>query len=153
MIYSWPFPLLYRKGWNQKIAIGKCSQKEFLVFHSQLNWYIFHTFHNKNGFSHSLGWLSFLVIYPAMYTRAIFISLEKDGSKFSRLSNISEPSTQSLWSQDVHRWSGLTSNLSIVTFWFKNKDVCLICSFSIYRWTFNKIGATWSLAKFTKFFF
>ena len=35
---------------KQKITIGKCGQKELLVFHSLLNWYIFHTFRNKNGF-------------------------------------------------------------------------------------------------------
>ena len=30
-------------------TIRKCDQKEPLVFHDQLNWYIFNTFHNKNG--------------------------------------------------------------------------------------------------------
>ena len=50
MIYNKPFPLLYGKGWNKKITIGKCGQEELLVFHGQLDWYIFHTFHDKNGF-------------------------------------------------------------------------------------------------------
>ena len=50
----------------------------------------------KKWVSHSLGRSSFFVIYPAMYTRVVFISLERDASKFSRLSNISEPSSQSL---------------------------------------------------------
>ena len=79
------------KRMKQKITIGKCGQKELLVFFGQLNWYILHTFHNKNGFH-----IHWVVIYPATYTRANFISLERDGLKFSRLSNISEPSSQSL---------------------------------------------------------
>ena len=41
---------LYCMEKNEKKTIGKCGQKELLVFHGQLNWYIFHTFHNKNGF-------------------------------------------------------------------------------------------------------
>ena len=35
---------------DKKITIGKSGQKELLVFYGQLNRYIFHTFHNKNGF-------------------------------------------------------------------------------------------------------
>ena len=33
--------------------IGKCGQKEPLVFHGHLNGYILHTFHNKNKFHFS----------------------------------------------------------------------------------------------------
>ena len=36
---------------QKKITIGKWGQKELLVFHGQLNCYIFHTFHNKMGFT------------------------------------------------------------------------------------------------------
>ena len=82
------------KNETKKITIGKYDQEEYLVFHCQLNWYIFLTFHNKNRFH--MGRSSFFVIYPAMYTRVVFISLERDGSKISRLSNISEHSSQSL---------------------------------------------------------
>ena len=50
MIYKTPFSLLYGKRRNKKKTIGKFGQKEHLVFHVQLNWYIFYTFHNKNRF-------------------------------------------------------------------------------------------------------
>ena len=48
MIYN--TPLMYGKGWNKKTNIGKCGQKEPLIFYGQVNWFIFYTFHNKNGF-------------------------------------------------------------------------------------------------------
>ena len=50
MIYSKPFPLVYGKELNKKITIDKCGQKKLLVFHRPFNWYIFHTFHDKNWF-------------------------------------------------------------------------------------------------------
>ena len=61
MIYIKPFPLLYGKGWNKKVTIGKSSQKEHLVFHGQLNWCISHTFHNKNGFH--IHWVDYLFLW------------------------------------------------------------------------------------------
>ena len=51
MIHNMPFSLLYGKRWNKKnVTNGKSGQKELLVFHGQLNWYIFHIFHYKNTF-------------------------------------------------------------------------------------------------------
>ena len=59
------------------------------------------------------------VAYFAMCTRAICIYPEKDYSKFSRLSNISEPSSQILYLQVINIYPGLTSNHQYLHFILK----------------------------------
>ena len=85
-----------------------------------------------------------------MYTRAIFISLERDGSKFSRLSNISEP----LKVYNHKRYIGDLDYYKIHQYLHFDLKRCLL-NMQLFNTLLNihKIGATWSLVEFTKFFF
>ena len=57
---------------KQKITIGKCGQKELLFLHSQLILYIFHTFHNKNGFH--IHWIDYhFLLYIQLCTQEPFL--------------------------------------------------------------------------------
>ena len=72
---------------------GLCGQKEHLIFHSQPNLCIFDTFHVKNEFHIHWG-DRHLLKYIQLCTQEPFSIHQSDGSKFYRLSNISEPSSQ-----------------------------------------------------------
>ena len=57
---------------KQKIIIGKYDRKELFVFHGQLNWYIFHTFHNENGFH--IHWVDYhFLLYIQLCTQEPFL--------------------------------------------------------------------------------
>ena len=54
------------KRMRQKKTIGKCEQKEPLLLHGQLNWYIFHTFHDKKFILTGLIIISFSYVHESV---------------------------------------------------------------------------------------